>query len=361
MILFGYYASKRALLNTGHIVSFYKWEVLSPLICFAVVFGMRYGVGTDYLTYLDIYNTEEYANNYEWGFKWITMFFAKNNFHFSVYFTVFAFLQVFFFFSAFKDERYLYPYLAFVLFAGGYYLAWMNAIRQDLAACIFIYSIKYIIQNKFFKYLTWCLIAALFHRSAIILIVLYPLLKNGRDYLKSISLQLIILGVALFLYYSGFRIEYYFGPQIEAFTHWIRYGFYTIEIISNTLIETNTGIGFLLAVIIDVIIILYSDKMKNYFNSKLFVIIYILYFVGIIAEIVVAGSIVLARPFRYFTYFKLIVAGYLIYYLFKNAKLSFNQLVLFLVVVLYCMLFGALLYRGETNTSQFQFFWQANI
>ena len=358
MILFGSLADRRASLCHGQNISFFRLEVLFPLLCFAIVFGMRYGVGVDHLSYLNNYITGEDIDRYELGFKWITLFFSENNFHYAVYFGVLAFLQVFFFFYAFKDERYLFPYLAFILFAGGYYLAWMNGIRQDIAACIFIFSIKFIDQKKFWKYLLWCAIAFLFHKSAVMLVVLYPLLKNGRDYFRSILLQLIIFFVALTIYYSDFSIQNFISSQIEIFASWFRYEGYTMFRINDMTTGVNTGIGFILLAVIDIIIILFSNKLKNYFNSKRFVIIYILYFIGTIARIIFAKSVILERPFRYFSYFELIVAAYFINYLFKHSKSSFYQLILLLIVGIYILLFGATLYRGETNTAKFLFFWQ---
>lgn len=362
MILFGSLAAKRASLSTTHQISFFNWEVLFPLLCFAAVFGMRYGVGMDHLNYLLNYITKEGFNNYEWGFKWITIFFAENNFHYSVYFGALAFLQVFFFFYAFKDERYLYPYLAFVLFAGGYYLEWMNGIRQDIAACIFIYSVKYIDQKKFWKYILWCTIAFLFHKSAVLLVLFYPLLKNGRDYFKSIPLQLFILYIALAIHYSGFRVESLISSQINIFSSLLQYDYYTIDDFSDMFINTNTGIGFFLEkVIIVIVIILHSNKLKAFFNSKRFIIIYILFFAGTIVQIIASGSVLFDRPFRYLNYFKLIVAGYLLYYLWKNADLTFKKIWIYIIVVIYILLFGATLYRGEINTSKFLFFWQNNL
>lgn len=358
MILFGSLAAKRASLYPEQNISFYSWEVLFPLLCFAIVFGMRYGVGVDHLGYLNSYISGERVDRYELGFKWLTIFFSENDLHYSVYFGVLAFLQVFFFFYAYKDERFLFPYLAFVLFAGGYYLAWMNGIRQDLAACMFIYSFKFIDQKKFWKYLLWCAVAFLFHKSAIILVVLYPVLKNGRDYFRSTKLQLVIFFAALVIYYSGFRIENVFSTQIDLLSFWFRYDYYTMDEITNKASVNNTGIGFILAAVIDLVIILFSSTIKKYFNSKRFLNSYTLYFVGTIALIIIGGSNVLARPFRYLIYFKLIVAAYLIYYLFKTAKLSFNQVIFFLIVLIYFSLFGALLYRGESNTAKFVFFWQ---
>lgn len=358
MILFGALAAKRVSLKPGPQITFFKWEVLVPLLCFGLVFGMRYGVGTDHLTYLNNYLTGENTDRYELFFKWVTLFLSENNFHFATYFGLWAFLQVFFLFYAFKEERHLFPYLAFLLFAGGYFLPLMNGIRQDLAACIFIYSIRFIDEKKLWKYLLWCTIAFLFHKSAVILFMAYPFLRNGRDFFKSIPLQLIILLVSLTFYYSDIQIEKYISFIIKPFAAWFNYS-YSLERISHLVTEINTGIGFLLALLIDILIIISSKKLKIYFNSKRFFTIYNLYFIGVITRLLFGGSTVLLRPFRYFIYFKLIITAYFIYYLFKNAKLSLNQILFFLVLMIYLLLFGATLYNGDTNTAKFIFFWQA--
>lgn len=359
MIFFGFIATKRSLSYPGQNISFFTWEVLFPLFCFAIVFGMRQGVGVDHLGYLNNFISGENIDRYELGFKWLTILAAEINLHYTVYFGIWAFLQVFFFFYAFKDERFLFPYLAFVLFTGGYFLAWMNGIRQDLAACIFIYAFKFINQKRFWKYLLWCALAFLFHKSAIILVALYPVLRNGRDYFKSTQLQLVFFFAALLVFYSGFNIENFFSSQIEIISKWLQYDYYTLDEILNKVSVINTGIGFILAAVIDLIIILFSKTIKQYFSSKKFINIYTLYYIGTIVLIIIGDSNILARPFRYLIYFKLIVVAYLIYYLFHTAKLSFNQVIFFLILLIYFSLFAALLYRGESNTAKFVFFWQA--
>jgi hypothetical protein len=358
MIIFGHLAAKRAELSPGTKITFWRWEVIIPLAFFALIFGMRYGVGVDHTNYLNNYLTGDSNERFELGFSWLTILFSDNNIHFAIYFTVLAFLQVFFFFYAFRNERFLFPYLAFILIAGGYYLDWMNAIRQDLAACIFIYAIQYIDQKKLFKYLIWLAIASLVHKSVIILAVLYPLLRSGHDFLKNIKIQLIILAAALVIHYSGFKIESLLSSSIDFFAGLFQYSSYTIDEIDSMVSVSDTGIGFLAAIIIDILIILYSSKLKVYFNSKRFVIIYILYFIGTISQIIFAGTVVLLRPFRYFSFFKMILAAYLLYFLFKESKIYYNRMVLIVLIIIFLSLLGATIYRGDTNTAKFLFFWQ---
>jgi len=359
MIFCGYLASKRAMTCKGVKIPFLTWEVILPIIGFSLVFGMRYGVGDDHLTYLNIYLTGEGVERYEWGFRYITTLFSKLNFHFAVYFTILAFLQIFFFFLAFKEERFLFPFLAFFLFSGGYYLSWMNGIRQDIAACIFIFAVKFIDQKKFVSFLVCCSLAFLFHKSAIILILFYPLLRNGYDYFKSTTIQLLVFLCALIAYYTNINLVGLLENFITVISYWFNYEVYTNEGIENITLEATTGIGFFLTALMDLIIIMYSKNLKSFYNSRRFNNIYTLYFIGAIAGILFAGSGVLLRPFRYLAYFKLILLAYFMHYTLKNSKQPIYALLFFLITVIFLLLFGAILYRGDTNTAKFLFFWQA--
>ena len=270
-----------------------------------------------------------------------------------------SFLQIFFFYFAFKEERHLYPYLIFVLFTGQYFLLWMNVIRQDIAACMFLFSIVYIEKQKFWKYLLWCLIGSLFHKTALLLIFLYPILKNGKDYFKSVSNQFFILFLFVIIYFTSFNVDTLIQPLIYFFTELMHYNHVYIDsAIAKMSTDKTTGLGFILFTLLDVIFILNSNKLKEYYNTKRFTIIYNIYYFGAILQVLFANSYILARPFRYFRYFKLIMGAYLLYYLIKHGKPS-NNLVYFIIIVsIYLLLFGAIFYTGDINKYTYLFFWQ---
>src|SRR5690554_5645859 len=173
--------------------SFWRFDTIAPLFLFAIVFGMRYNVGVDHLNYVYGYLNNIYIGKEEYLFFFFSDLGWHFNLHYTVYFGILAFIQVFFFFYAFKDERYLYPFLIFFLFANGEILSWMNIIRVGIAMVIWIFSIRFIHERKVILYLLWCIVALLFHKSAIILVALYPALRNGKDYIRSIPLQLLLL------------------------------------------------------------------------------------------------------------------------------------------------------------------------
>ena len=82
--------------------------------------------------------------------------------------------------------------------------------------------------------------------------------------------------------------------------------------------------------LLDLIIVSYcKKKMKCYYYGRKFNIIYDLYFFGTLAQIVFVNNLVLARPFRYFRGFKLVVIACLIFFLYKKSRQSINAAVLF--------------------------------
>lgn len=355
MMLFGMSASRQASLHPNQKTSFYKWEVMFPLLLFAVIFGMRYNVGVDHLDYLQNYKTENF-HNYDLIFKWISQRCVEYDLHYTFYFGILAFIPVFLLFYTFKDERYLFPYLAFVLFTGQYFWHWMNVIRQDIAACIFLYASRYIADKKFWKYFICYLLACGFHRTAILLLPIYPILRGGRDFFKNIPLQLGLLLTVSVVAILEYDLVSFFNVYIEQFKEQLNYRRYSEEILYGFTEITRTGFRFYCFLIIDIIIILYSKKLKNYYKTAAFKVFYNLYYFGAITQILFTTNLVLARPFRYFRYFMLVISAQLLYFLYnKRTKTSFDRIALLILLLMLSLLFYAIIARERS----FTFFWQA--
>lgn len=169
-----------------------------------VISGLRFNVGTDYRAYAQMFielvngTANDIWLNKEIGYLWlvdIVNFFGGNYqlvfFLMSVSITTFFYKGLVYFFKG--NQTYLL--LSTLLFIPIFYFLSMNIIRQALVAAIFLYSIKFIIQKNFFKYLFVILIATMFHKSAIILFPLYWLL-NMR-YSNNILLFYFLFGISL--------------------------------------------------------------------------------------------------------------------------------------------------------------------
>ena len=316
-------------------------EMICGILIFTIVFGLRYDVGVDYLNYLNIYHYLD-VDRFEPLFKHLTIFLSENGFHYSIFFSIFAFLQIFFFIYAFKNEKYLYPSLIYVLFCGQYFLLWMNVIRQDLTTCILIFSINFLTRKKFIAYLFCCILACCFHKSAILFILLYPFLKDGKDYFRRRSLSFLYMGLALLVFLSQVNLLSIFSSALSniiVFFNLYEYAFMDFE---ANFSARDFGFSFLSSLMIDFLIISYSVPMKKFYGSKKFIICYNLYMFGAIANLAVLNSFLLARPFRHFSFFKLIVAAYLLYYLYKHGNRKVNQFFYLCIVCLYLLLFLAI-------------------
>lgn len=325
--------------------SFWSFATIFPLLLFAVIFGMRYNVGTDYLSYLYSYIYNPDKSRFEFLFSNITKLLRDNDVHFSVYFGILAFIQVFFFFLSFNNQRYLFPFLIFFLAVNEEWLNWMNIIRQAIAMCIWLYSLKYIEQRKFWKYFFWIVIAFGFHKSAVVLLIFYPLLKRGSDYFKNIPLQLILLTAALvvktvFLSYihSLDSLVSFYGTLIgdDSMAR-----SYNADRLSESFNESSgSGIAAYFKLFLNVIVILYSVKLKAFYNNKWFNMIYFFFFFGLlIYSIIPTGAIVLSRPFRYFYIFKTIIYAYFGYFLYRTKKIEFRLFFFYFLIITFLGIF----------------------
>ena len=342
---------------------FLQPEVLVIIVSFTFVFGCRYGVGVDYFHYLNAYenNTDE---RFEFLFKTISDFLRNNNLHYAVFFSVWAFLQITLLYYAFRNQRFLFPLLAFFLIIGYSYMSWMNIIRQELAAGVFLVSLKYLNEKKLLKYLLCVLVAYGFHRSSIVLVVIYPLFLWKTDLFRRINTQLVLYVIALIisLLFSTWIVETIERP-FEIFTDFFGYENYSYSFLeseslnSRSQFQTNTGFGIYITVFKTIPIILLSRRMKDYYNSSFFEIVYSLWFIRIISAFLVGDSIILNRPFAFLSNFNMIIYSYFVYYCFKSRKqlLSIFGIAYMLVFV---VVFFYIVSNGDINTSKFLFFWQ---
>lgn len=335
--------------------SFWTPENCVSLLLFTLVFGFRYDVGVDYVNYEYIYTHPTWrSDSLEFLFLTLTNLMRDNGIPLGFYFSFWSFFQLFFLLYAFRKERQLYPYLIFVLFCGQYFLFWTNVIRQDLATCIFIFAIEFIEKKKFFAFLLWILIASGIHQTALVLLLFYPIFMAKTDYLKHLTVlgQLFILFICLYIHINNYIIldfDQYFGLYLTD-TDYDKYSYGAIE---KTTKENILGGTFILRFIIDVVIIAYSKKLKDFYFSKRFKIFYTLYFIGVILDLLFGYSYILARSFRYLLFFKLVVAPYLLYYLYHARKKVVNGYVFWLMLFAFFASYIALFSYSEDSKYQY--------
>lgn len=86
------------------------------------------------------------------------------------------------------------PMVSWAYFLGVFIFVFiLQGLRQSVAMAIILFSLKFIYDRKFIKFLILVLLATLFHQSAIIFIIAYPLYN-----LKVTKIHFLIIGISFF-------------------------------------------------------------------------------------------------------------------------------------------------------------------
>ena len=172
------------------------------ILTLIVISGFRYNVGMDYEVYDAIYN--DIQNNIQSGIESR----VEAGFHIGckicsalggtsqLMFLLMSIGTILLLYNSYrKNSPNMMMSLMIFLCFGQMYLSTFNAIRQCLSIGLFAYSIQYIKHRQLVKYIVAIGLAALFHKTAILLFPLYWLLS--REYNKVILIILLIGCVCL--------------------------------------------------------------------------------------------------------------------------------------------------------------------
>lgn len=319
-----YFLGSKNFKNKSQFNSFINCEIIISILVFSVISGIRWKVGTDHLNYLETYenfsinNINQNKTGLEYGFYLLTYLLSYLNLHFSLYFGIISAIQIGILFFTFKDEKYIIKYIGLIIVFGGQYHLWMNGMRQIIAALIFVYSIKYIINRSFIKYILLIILASTFHKSAIILLIVYivPIINIFRN--RIIAITLLILSIII----GSNKIFISETNQITNILMLIGYDDYANRI-DYFINEMNVEMGFgprrIITNLICISHILLFNRMSEYFSDKKIILYYNFSVFGIIYFNLFSNSgPVLLRPTYYFMIFSSILSSYQLFFLKQN-------------------------------------------
>lgn len=331
--------------------------VAAAVFCYAVIFGLRSGVGVDFWGYKGWYNDAMLGlNTYdhiEPGFKFLLNASAALRLPFSFFLFLIAFLQLILVFAALSKFKSVYKALAITFMLGCVWLTYANGLRQQLAFCIFAYSLQFVADRKLFKYFICVVLASLFHTSAVILVLIYPLFAFKEDYFKRIWVQFGLLTAALVI--SQYSLASDAMRSLEGLGKLLGYDVYFKEEFELTE-KVRIGLGFYINLLIDIVLVFTSTKVKKFYNNRYVMILYSLFFIGVLWYYVFLDSLLLQRINYYFIGFKYIYAAFAI-----NALVKSRDLKYLVICLLYFAVFVATMYRMEDNTALFMFNWQNSL
>ena len=355
---------------------FFSSEIWFLLLSFTCVFGCRWGVGRDYFRYLNAY-TGTIPERYEFLFQRISELLQAMGLHFSFFFGLWAFLDILFIYYSIRNYRFIFPYVAYFLIFGSQFLPMMNAVRQYLAAVIFMASIGFIEKKQPVKYFVACVIGLLFHKLSIILFVFYPILRYKDDWFKGYFIQVSLLLVSVFLNLHGDIIIRLIEMPFRWFSELMGYDIYSYEILFQDRFDRSrfgrgTGLGLWINVILTLFVIFTSKHLKSYYKSSYFNMFYTLYFLGVLFSLVLGKSVILNRVTMFFSLFQVVIYSMFVYYCFnKKATRPLPKYILKTdAYLLYIMAFAMMLIQiplfinmvtNPESTISYLFFWQGNM
>ena len=164
----------------------YKILIILSVIPFLFISAFRYDVGTDYFyryapNYITIANGGD-IKNLEFTFKIlikVCSFFTDS--YVSLFFVTSAIIIIPIFYIIYKKSK--YPLLSIILFIiGGFFFDSLNLVRQYISIVIILCSHSYLLDKKYFKWILCILFATLFHKSALIGLLLF--LIRDKKYFK---------------------------------------------------------------------------------------------------------------------------------------------------------------------------------
>jgi hypothetical protein len=206
--------------------------LVGGIILFCLAALRHDSVGIDVISYIDDfvslknYSYQEAAGWAEPGFTSLKLFIHFLTDNFSIYLAVLALIyvtSVFTFLSRYSKEAFM---SIAMLISLGYFQFSLSGLRQSISIAIILFSYKYIKEKNPLYFLGIVLTAALFHNSALVFIIAYPIahwkisLKHFIILISSIFTMLffgeVLLGVVLSVLEFEFlsvRFNAYLGNQ----------------------------------------------------------------------------------------------------------------------------------------------------
>ena len=330
---------------------YWRWPLIFAFIPLIFFIGFRYDVGVDYMGYFSDYlGLGKYKilrwfkiERYEWGYQAIVRVFLYFNIPAWVLFSLVGTLIWCFFIQSFKPFPYLLKWGLFFAFTTGFFFATNNGMRQSIALAIFMYSIKFIEQQRSFKRFFICIIIASSFHTSIFLVFPFYFFIHKINLTKVFWIVLYIL-----TYIIGNKLDIrdvvLFG--LDLFPKYQHYSEHFLKDFSN---PASIGLGNIYTFGVSLSIIIFSNKfiyklptLKVYYN---------LFYVGAIIFNFFWKYAILGRVYYLFIWFNIFCLAAMVYYFGKSK----NGWFFYALVLSQILMFFYKIYINENLNSPYSF------
>lgn len=299
------------------------------LFFLSLVFGLRYDVGIDYNNYEYYFDNFHDSFRSEFGYSLVNYVVYSLGLPFYVVTLFMSFLTNYLVFFGVRSVglRGIYFHLAIMIYASNFMLLSLNGMRQALAASVIFFFISSFYNNSFYKFIKGCLIASMFHVSAIGFLLLFFVKDFFAKKVVVLTLFLIMLSTFSMVFFLDFSSLF---MKIAAYIPY--YDNYEEFLVSK--LSSGVGFGvllrFLFSTVLVFIFLIYSDRYNDFQRM-----IASLFVIGLIFNFLSVSNFMWGRIGLYFYIFEVLFIPYLIMGV-KNRK---YRAVLFLAAFVYVLIF----------------------
>ena len=194
------------------------------------------------MSFLDVYSYDRYEIGYKYFCKLISMIWSNYQF----FLCIVSIIEMigFYYFIKNYSKNYIFSLFIFVTFDP--YIFTFGILRQAISLSLLLLSVKFLKENKLLKYIMLVIFASLFHKTALIFLLLYPL-----KYIKLNKNTMIIFSIAVLLLFL-------FGDVV------INFILSFIYKPANTTFHSGSGYKLLILLYcLSLFAFDYKDKLKN--------------------------------------------------------------------------------------------------
>lgn len=301
-----------------------KWQrrilFAIPFVLLFLISAFRFDVGYDYFAYYemvtDVYN--EKVENFEplsYLFILIARYFDTPYLLF-ILFAIPTYLPVFWF-----CKRTGHPQLALWIFVFFFWLSSFGVIRQAAAMGIILISFQALFERKFKRYLLLCILASLFHMTALVMLPIYFVYHHC-----SWKAMLLIMIISLVFLKAIFAIL-------------IENEFYVNYLLGNVEYEGGTLVRFFyIGLYILMLCLSYANKTLHYLKEKFVVLMPSFFFPFVL------GGAIGGRLSLYFYMLFIYLIPVVLSHSSKKIRIA--------VMSLLCLYFFMLLYVSAQNSTR---------
>ncbi len=210
---------------------------LPIIFLWTFILGFQYGVGTDYFSYLNIYNSKADLSRYFYKKEFLFFYFVSFLKIFSsngqIFFILVSLIENWLFFYYLKlminnqliSKRKISLFIFLFLCFGTNFYNQMNGVRQYFNIYLLSILTFYIYKREIFKYLLLFIIGINIHRSFLLIIPLY-LFKYVSKLLNSKFLKFLIFGAFLLNFLPIVEILKKIFLYIPRYSHYIESSYF---------------------------------------------------------------------------------------------------------------------------------------